>query len=125
VDVIVDIVGFVLIFWLLWYDGGRFTGLLYSLKERIRRMSAALDRLTQEVAETRSVNDSLLTLLAGLSEQIRDNAGNEDALNDLADQLDAEQTRLAAAVEENSGGGEPQPEPEPSEAPVTGDAGNV
>jgi len=70
----------------------------------IKRMSEALDRLTAEVAESRSATNSILTLVAGLSEQIRDAVDNEDdeALLALADDLDAQQRDIAAAVTENT-----------------------
>ena len=66
---------------------------------RMNRMSEALDRLTTEVSETNTVIDSALTLIANLAQQIRDAAGNPEALNGLADQLDAKANALAAAVD--------------------------
>lgn len=73
-----------------------------SLAKRIDTMSAALDRLTAEVAETKDAVDSAVTLIAGLAQQIRDNATDPAALNALADQLDADQAEIAAAVTENT-----------------------
>lgn len=71
-------------------------------------MSDALDRLTTEVAETRSAVDSAVTLISGLAEQIRDLKDDPAALEALADDLDAQQADIAAAVAANS---EPPAEP--------------
>ena len=76
--------------------------LLASLTEGILNMSAALDRITAEVSESRTATDSALALIAGLVTQIRDNANDPAALTALADSLDAQQADLAAAVTENT-----------------------
>ncbi len=65
-------------------------------------MSAELDRLTTEVAETRNVVDSAILLIKSLADQIRDNADDPAALNALADTLDAQQADLAEAVAANT-----------------------
>ncbi len=65
-------------------------------------MSEALDNLTAKVEAQTTVIDSAATLLATLANEIRDNAGDEDALNALADRLDANTTELANAVEANT-----------------------
>ncbi len=67
-----------------------------------RKMSAELDRLTTEVAETRNVVDSAILLIKSLADQIRDNADDPAALNALADTLDAQQADLAEAVAANT-----------------------
>ena len=75
-------------------------------------MSAELDRLTTEVAETGQVVDSAITLLSQLSDLIRQNATDPAALNQLANDLDAKQNELAAAVAANTpAGGSPEPAP--------------
>ena len=71
---------------------------------------AAIDRLTSEVAELRTVNESAVALIAGLAQEIRDNIGNEDALNALADEIDASTNSLAAAVAENTPEAPAEPE---------------
>lgn len=76
--------------------------LLHEINGRITHMSAALDRLTQEVADSRSATQSLITLVEGLAQQIRDNVDDSDALNKLADDLDAQQQEIAAAVTANT-----------------------
>jgi hypothetical protein len=65
-------------------------------------MSAALDRLTAEVAETKTAVASVLTLVQGLAAQIRDNIDDSDALNALADDLDASQQQIADAIAANT-----------------------
>jgi uncharacterized coiled-coil protein SlyX len=73
-----------------------------TLVERIEEMSEALDRLTAEVAETHDAVDSAVALIAGLAQQIRDLSTDPAALNALADELDAQQAEIAAAVSENT-----------------------
>lgn len=73
-----------------------------TLKTRIEAMSAALDRLTTEVAENTNVVASAKAMIAGLAQQIRDAKGDEDKLNALADQLDSSGNDLAGAVAENT-----------------------
>lgn len=65
-------------------------------------MSAALDRLVAEVAETRTKQASLITLVNGLAQLIRDNIGNEAALNSLADSLEVGQTDIQTAIDANT-----------------------
>ena len=65
-------------------------------------MSAAMDRLTSEVSETSTAVDSVLALVEGLAQQIRDASGDPAALNRLADELDAKQAAIAAAVTANT-----------------------
>ena len=66
---------------------------------------SALDNLKREVQENRDTLQSAITLLNGLSQQIRDNVGNEAELQALADELDAQSNTLAAAVVENTPAG--------------------
>jgi hypothetical protein len=65
-------------------------------------MSAQLDNLTREVQETRSVMASAATLIAGLADQIREGADDPAAMTVLADELDAAQATLAAAITANT-----------------------
>lgn len=85
------------------------------LKE-LQKMTAALDRLTAEVAETKTVAASLEAVVAGLAQQIRDNIGDDAALNALADDLDATNKGIADAVTANTPAA-PAPTPEPTPAP--------
>lgn len=65
------------------------------------KMSAELDRLTTEVTETSGAVDSALALIAGLADQIRALSTDPAALTALADSLDAQQAKIAAAVAAN------------------------
>ncbi len=76
--------------------------LLQPIIRELRIMSAELDRLTAEVAESRTAVDSVLALVAGLAQQIRDNATDPAALTALADSLDQQQADIAAAVTANT-----------------------
>lgn len=73
-------------------------------------MEQAMNRIAAEVEELRDVNESAIALIAGLAEEIRNARGDEDRLNALADSLDAESNRLAAAVSANT---EPEAPVEP------------
>lgn len=72
------------------------------LIRKVHKMSASLDRLTREVTESRTAVDSALTLIEGLAQEIRDNLGDDAALEALADDLDAQQADLASAVTSNT-----------------------
>lgn len=65
-------------------------------------MSAELDRLTSEVGEMKTAQQSAIALLRKLAQLIRDSAGDPAALKALADDLDSQGTELAAAVVENT-----------------------
>lgn len=85
-------------------------------KKRLKRAVRKLDRIlqnegiimadltniTREVSEIRGVVDSAVALLEELAGQIRANATDEAALNDLADSLDAKAGELGAAVAANT-----------------------
>ncbi len=65
-------------------------------------MNESLVRLQDEVSETRGVVDSAITLLNGLSAQIRQLRLEPAKLDELADSLDAQQAALAAAIAANT-----------------------
>ena len=75
------------------------------------KMSEALDRLTASVAQATTVAESAVTLIGTIAAEIRDNVDDSDALNDLADKLDAETADLAAAVSANTPAAPPVSEP--------------
>lgn len=65
-------------------------------------MSEQLDKLTQEVAENKTVMASAVTLLQGLKQRL-DEAGTDQAkLAELSADLDANTNALAAAVQANT-----------------------
>lgn len=76
-----------------------------------RHMSAELDRLTASVTKIKDQDDSIIALVNGLAQQIRDNANNPAALNALADSLDAEAQKVADAVSANTTPPPPTPAP--------------
>lgn len=69
---------------------------------KLNKMSAELENLTNEVAETSTVVDSAITLIEGLAAQIRDLSDDPTALIALAADLDAKTNALAAAVSANT-----------------------
>lgn len=82
--------------------------------ERLDIMAASLDALTAAVAKAVSVEESAITLIAGLKAQLDAAIASNDPaqLQALSDSLGAENSKLAAAV----GAGEPAPAP-PATAP--------
>jgi uncharacterized protein (UPF0264 family) len=69
---------------------------------KLHNMSAELDRLTASVAAVQTQDDSIIALVQGLAQQIRDNATDPAALTALADSLDAESAKVAQAVTDNT-----------------------
>lgn len=65
---------------------------------RIADMSAALARLQAELTENTEATNAVLNLVESLSAEIRANAGDEAAMTKLADSLDENSNKLAAAV---------------------------
>lgn len=98
------------------------TGSVEKLTQEIKAMSAAMDRLKVEVAETRGIIPSVRALVQGLQQQIRDLAAQvasmdptalEAELTTLADDLDASQGELGVLVQSV-----PQPAPPVGSAPA-------
>jgi len=75
--------------------------LLLSINRRGTIMSAELDALTAQVAETNGVIASAVTLIHGLRQQIIDAGTDPAKLAELAASLDASEQALAAAVSTN------------------------
>jgi hypothetical protein len=65
-------------------------------------MSAEMDALQQEVAETIGVMESAIAFIQGVSTQVRDAAGDRQKSMDLANDLDQKAHALAQAIESNS-----------------------
>lgn len=78
------------------------TALIRRILHKVGKAMASLDRLTAEVAETKTAIDSALTLISGLAEQIRQLSPTQEALDKFADDLDAKQQEIAAAVTANT-----------------------
>lgn len=63
---------------------------------------SGISNLRREVQENRDLTASAVQLLNGLGQMIRDNIGNDAALQELANDLDAQQQQLASAVAANT-----------------------
>ena len=72
-------------------------------------MAGELARLTAAVTDIQGKADSLITLVQGLAQLIRDNVGNPEALLGLATQLETQSAEIQAAIDAN-----PLPEPPPT-----------
>ena len=79
-------------------DIGWLFGQVNHIWRRIIRMALNFDRLEREVGELTTVVDGVVALLTALATEIRDSAGNQAKMEALADKIDAEQARIAAAV---------------------------
>ncbi len=82
---------------------------LHLILEEIANMSAELDRLTAAVNENTTVDESIITLVAGLAQQLRDLAAGATELADLkagvtamAADLEAANQKVADAVSANT-----------------------
>jgi ABC-type molybdenum transport system ATPase subunit/photorepair protein PhrA len=76
--------------------------LFMNIKKEIRIMSQQMQNLTREVEENTTVVSSAIALIEGLAEEIRANATDQEALQALADRLDASGQSLADAVAANT-----------------------
>ena len=75
---------------------------LQAIDTRSTTMSAAVDKIKAEIAENKDLVASTKALVSSLAQQIRDAKGDEEALEALANDLDAQNSELAAAVTENT-----------------------
>jgi len=89
-----------------WDDlGRRLDEVLSLLREILTKesiMSEQMDRLEVSVKGLTTVAGSILTLIDGLAQQIRDNATDPIRLAALADELDKDKADLAAAILANT-----------------------
>jgi chromosome segregation ATPase len=91
---------------------------LRSILGKLAKMSAAFDRLSQEVTETKTAVGSVLALVDGLADQIRELKDDPAKLEELANTLDAQQQLIAAKVLENTPAAPPA-DPAPADATPT------
>lgn len=75
---------------------------LNSLHIKIDKMANELETLTTEVAETKTVMASAVTLLQGLKAKLDEAIGNPAALAALSAELDTNTNALAAAITANT-----------------------
>lgn len=59
-------------------------------------------RVKREVTESRSIVQSIVLFISGLSEKLRAAKGNQAELDALADELDDQQAELARAIVSNT-----------------------
>ena len=71
------------------------------LKRGIKKMASDLTDITQKVTDTEGTEESAITLITSLAQEIADNKNDPAALQALSDRLNAENTKLAAAVAAN------------------------
>lgn len=72
------------------------------INQRIKSMSAEIDRLTASVTNLTTVDDSLVALVGNLAQLLRDSASDPAAITALADKLDAEAGKVSEAVTANT-----------------------
>ncbi len=99
--------------------------LLRPLIKETRHMTAALDRLTASVEKNTSITASAVALISTIASEIRNNVDDSDALNGLADKLDARSAELAAAVAANTPQGPSVVTDTPTPVPTTTPDGSV
>lgn len=76
--------------------------ILTAIQEGSTMVSQQLANLQAKVEQNNSVIDSAVTLLNGLSQQLRDIKDDPAAIQALADQLDSKDTELATAITTNT-----------------------
>lgn len=102
------------LFQLLWGPRRLHADDMQLILRSIDNMTAALDRLTASIGTLTAEDDKLLGILTTLSTEIRNNVGDDDALNALADHVDAE----VAKVQGGETAGQPAPTPTPAPTPA-------
>jgi molybdopterin-biosynthesis enzyme MoeA-like protein len=80
----------------------RALGMELSDARRDKEMAGNLGRLATEVSKNTDATESASRLLEELEQRIRDVAGDEQAANDLADELAKNNEKLAKAVAANT-----------------------
>lgn len=72
------------------------------VKNEMSKLTDALARVTQEVAETQSAFEAYKTANDATIALLRENAADPEAINQIADTLQATQDRMASAVVANT-----------------------
>jgi hypothetical protein len=77
---------------------------LSAIHTRLSAMSVSLDALTEQVTAIETVADSAITLLNGISQQLKDALASNDptAVQALSDRLAAQSQELADAITANT-----------------------
>lgn len=86
---------------------------LSKLIKRIERIMTKLDDLNAAVERNTAVDDSVLTLLEGIVQQLKDAQASNDpqAIDNLIAKLDANTQKMTDAVTKNTPHEEPAPTP--------------
>jgi rubrerythrin len=92
---------------------------LRALRKGAQRQEASmaehLTRLTEEVRKTSTVAQSAVQLISGLADQLRAAATDPTRINELADELAASSSNLAAAIAANTTAEGETPTEEPTD----------
>jgi len=72
------------------------------LTERIKEMSAALDALKVQVERNTQVDQSAITLIQGIAQQLQELKDDPAAIEALSNELQASADALSAAVSANT-----------------------
>lgn len=75
---------------------------LTTIIKQEKELMSEIDTLTTDVENNASVTDSVVTMISGLAQQIRDLSGNPAALQELANSLEASTKKLSDAVVANT-----------------------
>lgn len=97
-------------------DRKALANLLLAVKQLVtqqEKMQMTLDDLKAKVDQSVAVQESAITLITGLAAQLRTIASDPAKIQALADELDAESTKLATAVTNNTPSA-PAPTPPPA-----------
>ena len=86
----------------IYKELSRIRKLLERIENKENEMSAELDALTLEVADTNTIMQSAIVLIQGLAAQLQAIANDPAAILQLAADLDAQSDALAAAVAANT-----------------------
>jgi uncharacterized coiled-coil protein SlyX len=81
---------------------GSLTDLSLQSYLRLEKIMAALDALAQQVADQKTVVDSVLALVQGLADKLVQAGTDEVKLQALVDELKSQDAALAAAVAANT-----------------------
>lgn len=74
------------------------------LLKKVNKLMATMQELKAAVERNTSIDDSVLTLLEGISQQLKDAQANDDpqAIQDIINQLDANTQKMTDAVSKNT-----------------------
>jgi len=91
---------------------------LEKISKKVNKLMATMQDLRAAVERNTSVDDSVLTLLSGISQQLKDAQAQNDpqAIQDIINQLDANTQKMSDAVKANTKAEDEPTNGQPSEA---------